>query len=207
MANLAYLKLAGVKGPAFIKSDTRLDHIPLLAVTHDVGSPPDTDGPGERLHHPIVITKFVDFTTPKLHRSLSEGEVFENGWINFFHMPRSGDENNYYSIVMTGIQVVAIKTVMPTTQDPNTADIHEYEEVSLAYKGISWQAHAPAANSIETNAFSKESLDEPEAKFGFDWLAEGPETMAKDILTKVKDDLKEKLKAEAKKKFEDQKKK
>ncbi len=214
MASLAYLKLSGVKGPSVIKgppsagAESRLNHIPVIAVTHDVGSTIDGEGvSGERKHHPIFVTKNIDFTTPALHKALTTGEAFENGWINFFHMPRSGDESNYYSIVMTGLQVVSIKSVMPSTQDPLTTDIHEYEEVGFIYKGISWLSHSPVAGTLEAGSFKHQNTEEAEAKFEKDWLEEEAEANAKDILNKVKEEVKRVLKEEAKKKLDESKKK
>jgi type VI secretion system secreted protein Hcp len=207
MANLAYLKLSGIKGPSVIKSDTRLNHIGVLGVRHDVGTPPGEDGAAERLHHPIYVTKNIDFTTPALHRSLTDGTVFENGWINFFHMPRSGDESNYYSIIMTGIQVVSIQSVMPTTQDPNNAEIHEYEVVGLMYKGINWTSHSPIVETLEYGSYKGDSEAEPEAKFGPDWIEEAAEAEVTEILDAVKEKIKAALMAEAKKKADDLKKK
>lgn len=204
MAHLAYLKLAGIKGPAVIKHPTREDHIGLFAVTHDVGSPPGAEKATERLHHPIYVTKNIDFTSPKLHQHLVEGTEIADGWINFFHMPRSNDENNYYSIVLTGIRIVSIRSVMPSTQTNETADIHEYEEVGLMYKGISWVGQAPRDASLETGTFAKAQTDEPEAKFGPDWIEDEAEARATEILNKIKEELTTRLKAEAKKKLDEQ---
>lgn len=198
MASQAYMKLSGVKGPGVIK-DERLDTIPVIGLRHDVGTPPGETGSSERLHHPIYITKNIDYSTPPLHRAMVEGTEFENGWIQFYHMPRSGDETNYNSIALTGIRVVSIRSIMPSTQVQETTDIHEYEEVGLIYQGINWTANTPP-KGLEDGTYRREDFADPQAKFGTEWLDKFSETEAKDMLKKLEDEVTKQLKEEAKKK-------
>jgi len=205
MASLAYLKLQGVKGPSTIKGD-RLDAIGLFSVRHDVGTPPGEEGSSDRLHHPIYVTKNIDWTTPVLHRSLTDGLEFAEGWITYYHMPRSGDETNYFSIVMTGIQVVSITSVMPTTQSPDTTDIHEYEDVGLIYKGINWTSNPPPIG-LEDGTYQRVDFAEPEAKFGPGWAEFSAKAEVMDIKKQMEEEITKQLKEEAKKKYDESKKK
>lgn len=207
MAHQAYMKLGDIKGPGRIKRENSEKHIAVIAVRHEVAAALNEEGiAGERRHHKLVVTKNVDFTTPKLHEALNSGVPFDSGWIHFFHMPRSGDEHGYFTMTMTGIQIVGIKSIMPSTQTAETADIHEYEEVSMVYSGINWTSHAPPERTLESGAYGKTECSEPQAKFGFDWLDDAPEAYSLEILNYAKESAKAKILEEAKKKTEESKK-
>jgi type VI secretion system secreted protein Hcp len=198
MASLAYMKLSGVQGPGVIK-DERQNTIPVIGLRHDVGTPPGETGASERLHHPIYVTKNIDYTTPALHRAMVDGTAFESGWIQLYHMPRSGDETNYNSITLTGVRVVSIRSIMPSTQVQETTDLHEYEEVGLIYQGINWTANPPP-KGLEDGTYARVDTPDPEAKFGTEWLDKFSESEAKDILKKLEEEVTKQLKDEAKKK-------
>lgn len=208
MAHLAYLKLTQVRGTSIIKAEDRQNYIPILAVTHEQEAPIGDAGVlGPRKHTPLMVTKNIDFTSPRLHKALHEGEVFPSGHIHFFHMPRSGDETRYYKITMTNVRVVSIRSVMPSALDPKNAETHEYEEVGFVYQGINWTHERPPTGTVETGTYPSTDHNEPEAQFAPDWVELEAEAAAMGLINVAKEEAKKRIMDEAKKKAEELKKK
>jgi type VI secretion system Hcp family effector len=135
----AFLTLPGIKGSA--RQKHVLGKIVVAGVDAQVGAELNwkTGRPekGKNKHRPMVITKDIDLASPALHTALDKGTRFDVVTLELWRMPPSGGtEENYYTIVMNGVQVVGIKTIMVNNRRPENQLIPEQEEVSLSYETI-----------------------------------------------------------------------
>ncbi len=204
MPHQAYLKLGNIRGPAVIgsKVDDRKGFIPLVGFSHELASEIDPKtGPitKDRRHHALIVMKNIDFTTPRLHRALAEGEEFESARINFYHMPRGGAEKNYFYVVLSKARITSIRSVMPTLADPNNATIHEFEEVSLFYESIAWSHTSPTTKTIEEDSYEGSTFGDPGGIFAPDWIDAEAQAVTLDMLRVATDQAKAQIKAQIEK--------
>ena len=201
MAQLALLTLGDVegtynsKGP--IQSDNRggPTYIPIYAFHHEAAAVIDvkTGLPTKEIkHHPIVITKKVDPSSPVIHERYKNNTLLAPWDLKLFHIPMSGPNAHYFSIKLAGARIVGIRLRKPslTRQVPGSG--HEVEEISFTYDTITWDAPAspvglnhgntPVDSFAEKGSFTPDWAEEKaraavEKLFGM--LAERVKTVAK----------------------------
>ena len=81
----------------------------------------------------FVIRKKIDASTPEFHRAMKDETIFTKWNLDLWHMPRSGPECNYVTISLEGAKIAWISLVMPDLQSPESANIHEYEEIAFSF--------------------------------------------------------------------------
>lgn len=138
----AFLTLGNIKGSA--RQKTREGKIVVAGVVAKVNAELDwkTGRPqkDKSKHVPMVITKDIDAASPALHVALKNGNKFNGVTIEFWRMPPTGGmEENYYTIVMDGVQVVGMKTIMVNNRRPENQLIPEQEELSLSFEKIGYK--------------------------------------------------------------------
>ncbi len=144
MATTAYLRLKGQKtGPikGGVTQKGREDTIAVIAVSHTVDIPrdPRTGLPtGQRQHHPFVITKELDRSSPVLYQVLVTNENLTEFTLQFYQPSASGVERQDYTISLTNASIASIHFVMPNNKDPDTARRNPYEEIAFVYQKIQW---------------------------------------------------------------------
>ncbi len=144
MAATAYLRLKGQKtGPikGGVTQKGREDTIAVSAVSHTIDSPRDPASglpTGKRQHHPFVITKELDRSSPVLYQVLVTNENLTEFELLFYQPTSSGVEKQDYTIKLTNANIVSIHFVMPNTKDPDTARLNPYEEIAFTYQKIQW---------------------------------------------------------------------
>lgn len=144
MATTAYLRLKGQKtGPikGGVTQKGREGTIAVIAVSHTIDSPRDPASglpTGKRQHHPFVITKELDRSSPVLYQVLVTNENLTQFDLLFWESSSSGVEQQDYTIKLTNASIVSIHFVMPNTKDPNTARLNPYEEIAFTYEKIQW---------------------------------------------------------------------
>jgi len=144
MALNAYLKLKGqkqgdIKGSVTQKG--RQDKIMVIAVQHEVTSPRDAASglpTGKRQHHPLVITKEVDKSSPLLYNALVNNENITQFKLEFWQPSAAGQEKQYYTIDLTNATVAYIRFIMPNNKHPELMKFAEYEEIAFCYQKITW---------------------------------------------------------------------
>ena len=110
------------------------------AYDHQISIPrdPQTGLPvGKRVHHPLVVTKVFDKSSPKLAQALTSGErlTVELKW---YRIDPTGVEEHYYTIKLEDAIVVSIKGWTPNCLDPVKESFSHMEDVAHTYTKIIW---------------------------------------------------------------------
>jgi len=133
----AYLKLTGQKQGDIKGSVTqrgRENSIELLSVNHEIVSPRDAQSglpTGQRMHKPIIVTKEIDATSPKLQQAMVGNEEFARAVIEF--APK-GDAHSVERITLQGAHISKI-TRKPQAGNKKGAEV---EEIEFVYQKITW---------------------------------------------------------------------
>ena len=146
MAMTSYLTLTGNnQGP--IQGDCtqagREGTILVYDVKHEIEIPRDmhTGLPtGQRIHHPLVITKHIDKSSPSLMQACTSGEQFSEVILKFYHITDKGTEEQYYTIKLENAIIVKMKNNKPMTFLVENKPYHDMEEVHFTYEKIIWTA-------------------------------------------------------------------
>ena len=149
MALNAYLTLDGetlgaIKGSVVQKG--REHSILVVAYSHLIDGPADVrtgQAAGKPSHHPILITKGIDRSTPLLYRALVKSEMFPTWQLKFWTAASAGSlgtgqEIQNFTINLTHARIVSIRLVKPNTTDPDVASMPDREEVAFSYQNIQW---------------------------------------------------------------------
>jgi len=154
MAMTSYLSLTG-NNQGDIQGDCRQagreDTILVYDVQHTIEIPRDTHTglpTGQRIHHPLTITKHFDNASPKLKQACTSGEKFSMVQLDFYRINEAGKEELYYQIKLENAIIVSIRDYKPMTFIPENKPYHDMEEVSFTYSKIIW-AHVTAAVEAE----------------------------------------------------------
>lgn len=144
MALTAYMKVEG-KNQGEIKGDCpqsgdKADKMLLYALEHLVEIPKDTHTglpTGQRIHHPLTVTKHLDMASPKLYKACCTGEQCKVT-IDHYRIKEDGTEEKYYTIVMENAIIVTMNKYTPLTFLPENKPYHDMEAVSFTYSKITW---------------------------------------------------------------------
>jgi type VI secretion system secreted protein Hcp len=153
LATPAYMTITGVKqglitAGAFsadsvgnIYQEGREDTIMVQGFEHRVTVPRDPQSgqpTGQRVHHPLVITKVFDKSTPLLQGALTSGERLEEVAIQWFRTSAAGAQEHYFTTTLWDAIIVEIKDYMFNCQDPANGHFTHLEDVHFTYRKITW---------------------------------------------------------------------
>jgi type VI secretion system secreted protein Hcp len=95
---------------------------------------------GRRHYQPIVIRKFVDRATPRIHQALSQGQVID-ATFKFYRPNADGFPENFYNVTIKHGRIVSIDEYSPDNQATagQQGGGHPMEEVSMTFSSITWQ--------------------------------------------------------------------
>jgi len=148
----SYVKIKGSKqGQIKGQSTTRPaklsdDAIEIAAFDMGVEAPRDPSSglpTGRRQHKPIVITKEVDPTSPKLRQALATNEVFTSFVLVG---PEAGIQGGTITVTLTNARISAITPILPAVQHPELDKTRVYEVVSVTFDRMEVQ-HAPSGKT------------------------------------------------------------
>jgi type VI secretion system secreted protein Hcp len=114
----------------------------VYAVDHEVEIPRDkfTGLPtGQRLHHPLIITKHSDPATPLLYQACASGEQMKKWQLDYYHINEKGQEELYYQVTLDNAIVVNMRHYKPIVFDERNKPFHDMEEVAFTYEAITWE--------------------------------------------------------------------
>lgn len=145
----AYLHLKGqaqgeIKGGVTQKG--REGKIAVISVEHGIKAPFDAAtgvSTAKRAQRPLVITKELDMSSPKLWNALAHNETLTEVELQFF-APKlaaatgTGAEVQTFTIKLTNARIAGIEFKMPNNKHPDLMKLSEYEEVSFTYQKIEW---------------------------------------------------------------------
>nr|WP_321466004.1 Hcp family type VI secretion system effector [uncultured Desulfobulbus sp.] len=144
MAMTSYLSLEG-NNQGNIEGDcTQKGHenwILVYGYEWDMEIPRDTHtglATGQRIHHPLKITKKLDPSSPLLAQACATGERMKTWELDFIRINEKGQEELYYTITLENAIIVAIHHEKPLTFLDQNKPYHDMEEVSFTYEKITW---------------------------------------------------------------------
>lgn len=153
MATPAYMTITGIKqglitAGAFtadsvgnIFQEGREDRIMVQGFEHRVTIPRDPQSgqpTGQRVHHPLIVTKVFDKATPLLQGALTSGERMEEVAIQWFRTSAAGTQEHYFTTTLWDAIIVEIKDYMFNCQDPANSHFTHLEDVHFTYRKITW---------------------------------------------------------------------
>ena len=117
------------------------DEVLVQAFKHNVMIPRDPRNgqpTGNRVHHPMTVTKIFDKASPLLYTALCSGEVLPKVEIKWYRTAPTGIQEHYFTIKLTDAIIVDIQSYMPNCQDPANQAFTHLEDVSFSYRKIDW---------------------------------------------------------------------
>jgi len=137
------LTLVGeIQGPidGSCEIEGREDTILVQAFKHCVDVPSDEYGlpTGRRVHRPLMITKLVDKSSPKLFQVLCTNERLSEVKLDWYRLDGTGDETLFFSVTLQNAQIVKIDSWVPDVLDKANAVYGNMENVWFTYEMIRW---------------------------------------------------------------------
>lgn len=145
MAMNAYLRLKGQKSGEVQGSASkrgRLGSIAVIAFDHQVTSPRDPASglpTGQRMHHPLLLTKEVDSSSPVLWNMLCTNENITEWELRFWQPGAGTSETQYYTVTLSNANIAGMRMIMPDNKVKESAALKEREEISFTYQKIEWR--------------------------------------------------------------------
>lgn len=110
-------------------------------------------------HSPLVVTKLVDNASTALHTALEKGTVYESATLEFWRMPPAGgDRELYFTIVLTDVQVMGMKTVMLNNRQQENTLVPVQEEVKFCFRRAHYMFKSGGAGSTEPESKNTYSM-------------------------------------------------
>lgn len=140
----AYMRLTGSRQGEIKGSVTqagREDSIMVIGFSHDLVSPRDaaTGLPtGKRQHSPVRITKEIDRSTPLLMNAWANNEVMSHFELRFWRPSATGQEEQFYTLLLHNASIVSIKQEMLNNKYPENVQHKEREHISFCYTSAEW---------------------------------------------------------------------
>ncbi|RJR45802.1 MAG: Hcp family type VI secretion system effector [Desulfobacteraceae bacterium] len=113
----------------------------VYELDHSVGIPTDPGSglpTGKRIHYPLVVTKEIDKSSPKLQQALVSGELLTEVLLEFWHISPAGKEEKYYTIKLENAIVVKSEDYFPLTFLEESKPYRHMEKISFTYGKIIW---------------------------------------------------------------------
>ena len=97
----------------------------------------DAGSAGQRIHHPLTVTKHVDQASPKIYKACCTGEQC-TVTLDHYRIGPVGVEEKYFTIKLEDAIVVSVRKKTPLTFLPENKPYADMEEVSFTYSKITW---------------------------------------------------------------------
>lgn len=123
----------------------------VQAVDHTIEIPksPQTGlSTGRRVHCPMILTKSVDQSSPKLLQALACGEQFKNVSLEFYRISAAGTEEKYYTVKLENAILTSVRSWTPNCLTPENKQMGHMEDVAFTYEKVTW-TYEPAGIEAE----------------------------------------------------------
>ena len=87
---------------------------------------------------PLVITKMVDKSSPMLYVAMCRGERLTKCNLKFYRANAAGQQEHFFTIKLEEAIITEIEAYMPHCHDPAKVHFTNSEDISFAYRKISW---------------------------------------------------------------------
>lgn len=123
-----YLTLSDIPGSC--QATGQQDSIRVVGLGHQVELPYEMGTgqiSGQRLHGPMIITKYIDKSSPLLYQALVNNQTKSQAELKFYRDIGTGQPQHYYTIRLNDVKIIKIQTACPNM-----------EQVSIAFRRIRW---------------------------------------------------------------------
>ena len=93
---------------------------------------------GKVVHEPVVFTKEVDKSTPRLYQALARRECLNTVTFTWYRFTPVGTEELYYQMELSNAYFLEVAPWTPEPAKPNTNALRFMETVKLAYENVKW---------------------------------------------------------------------
>lgn len=139
MAIPAYLWL---KDDGDVDVQDREGSIEIMGFGHGLHLPTDNNTgkiTGTRVHTPLVFEKEFDSSSPYLYKAVAKGQTLKSAEFKWYKINDSGQEVEYFNMLLEGVKVVSIFPIMHDVKDPVMEKHNHLESVALRYEKITWK--------------------------------------------------------------------
>jgi type VI secretion system secreted protein Hcp len=132
-AGAIHMQATGQKQGAIVGSCTvkaREGTSVVVGLSHSIVSPRDAASglpTGKRQHKPLVVTKYLDRSTPLLYSALVNNENLPTVTLRFYRPDAANRPVVYYTVQMINANIASIEEGFPNT-----------EKISFTYQKITW---------------------------------------------------------------------
>jgi type VI secretion system secreted protein Hcp len=118
----------------------REETILVQSFKHVVDLPSNEAGlpSGRRIHRPLMITKEVDKSSPKLYQALCTGEPMSEATLRWYRMDGTGEEQQFFTVMLQNALLVKIESWVPDVLDKQNAQYGNMENLWFTYEVIRW---------------------------------------------------------------------
>ncbi len=127
---LIHMRIQGPDIQGSCTVETREGTIVVESFGHELVSPRDASSgmpTGQRRHEPVVITKYIDKSSPLLYQALVQQDVLDEVTLQFYRINAESQEEQYFQVTLEDAIIVSIQP----------SYVH-MEEVSFVYQKITW---------------------------------------------------------------------
>lgn len=192
MPNLAYLEIQEYGGISQIKGREKMH--PVTAFHHKIAreiDPHNGEPNATRVHSEFVIQKEMDVTSHWVHDFNNKNRALKSCFLHLYHMPFSGPEERYLTIVLHNARIVEVEMYLPPVNFPENVTVKEHVKISFIYDKIGFQAHAASGTSPNKKQVAKGATHDvngflSNAVFNVDWAKENAKGLALQTLGELK---------------------
>lgn len=123
-----YLTIEGISGSC--QAQGHPNSIRIVGLGHQVELPHSWSTgqvSGPRQYGPMIVTKYIDQSSPLLYKALALNETKQKAELFFYHINSTGQQELYYKIRLDDVKIIKVQTAYPNI-----------EQISLAFRTIRW---------------------------------------------------------------------
>ncbi|EIP85399.1 hcp protein [Burkholderia humptydooensis MSMB43] len=93
---------------------------------------------GPRIHGPMMLTKEIDKSSPKLAQALTSGEHMKSVVLEYWRINKDGKQEHYYTVKLENAILMEIRSWTPNCLVLDNKELSHMEDVSFTYEKITW---------------------------------------------------------------------
>jgi len=129
--------------PGSVDRQGREDTNENFSLEHQIQVPIDPASglpSGSRRHHPLVIQKAIDRSTPGFYQALTTNMTLPSVTLDFYRIsPTTRIEEKYFVITLINARIIGMRNFFPNVLLPENGFLPHMEEVTFAYQTITWE--------------------------------------------------------------------
>ncbi len=102
-----------------------------------------------RKHGDAIITKNFDSASPILFHTCCSGSTLKTVQLDWYRINDQGQEENYYTHLLSDVKVVQVKHFMLHVKDHKTDGYGHQEQIHLRFRRIEMKYHQGNINAVD----------------------------------------------------------